>query len=71
MHAVVSAGGPLMPFARMADIDEGALDRFFAEDAMGTLRLFRRGVAAMRGTGPRTPGSRSMPRASVSLTSLG
>ena len=51
MHAVVSAGGPLMPFARMADIDEGALDRFFAEDAMGAFRLFRRGVAAMRGTG--------------------
>ena len=51
MHAVVSAGGPLMPFARLADIDEAALDRFFAEDAMGAFRLFRRGVAAMRGTG--------------------
>ncbi len=51
MHTVISAGGPLMPFAKMADVDEAALEQFIAEDAMGAFRLFSRCVAAMRRSG--------------------
>lgn len=51
MHTVISAGGPLMPFARLADVDEPALQQFLDEDAMGAFRLLSRGVRAMRKTG--------------------
>lgn len=51
MHTVISAGGPLMPFSRIADADEPALEQFIAEDSMGAFRLMARAVKAMRKTG--------------------
>ena len=51
MHTVISTGGPMIPFSRIADVDEQALEQFMAEDAMGAFRLLARGVKAMRNTG--------------------
>lgn len=51
MHTVISAGGPLMPFARIADVAEPALEQFIDEDSLGAFRLLSRAVRAMRQTG--------------------
>ena len=48
---MISAGGPLLPFAPIADIPEESLEAFLLQDAMGVLRLFSRSVALLRASG--------------------
>lgn len=51
LQTVVSAGGPMVPFARLADIPYDVLERFVLEDAMGIFRLLSKCVAVFRGRG--------------------
>ncbi len=51
LHTIVSAAGPMVPFARIADIPVDVLERYLVEDAMGVFRLFSKGVAVLRASG--------------------
>lgn len=49
--AVISAGGPMVPFGRLADLPTDRLETFVRQDAMGIFRLVSRAVAEFRETG--------------------
>lgn len=48
---VISVGGPLFPFARLADIPAEQLEQFVRGDAIGVFRLAARAVRAFRANG--------------------
>ncbi|SFR90119.1 SDR family NAD(P)-dependent oxidoreductase [Sphingomonas jatrophae] len=49
--AVVSAGGPGVPFAKLADVPAVTLEAFLRADAMGIFRLVSRAVTEFRAVG--------------------
>lgn len=49
--AVVSAGGPMVPFGRIADLPAERLETFLRQDAVGIFRLVARAVSEFRMTG--------------------
>jgi NAD(P)-dependent dehydrogenase (short-subunit alcohol dehydrogenase family) len=51
LHSLLCAGGPEVPFAKMADFKPEEIDRFFEYDALAHFRLYREAVLAMRETG--------------------
>lgn len=51
LRHVVLAGGPMMPFGKMADLDEEALTRFLLDDAVGATRIAQLAVPRLRGAG--------------------
>ena len=51
IHAVISAGGPMVPFAKIADLPPEIVREFLHQDALGIFQLFARGVAALRAGG--------------------
>lgn len=51
LHTVISAGGPMIPFAKLADVGAAAVGRFLEEDAIGIYRLCAQAVQVMRVSG--------------------
>ena len=51
IHSVMCAGGPEVPFDRLADLETADLDKFIKLDVLSHYRLYRESVQAMRKTG--------------------
>jgi 3-oxoacyl-[acyl-carrier protein] reductase len=51
LHTVISAGGPMIPFAKLADVGASVVTRFVEDDAIGIYRLASQAVQAMRASG--------------------
>lgn len=51
LRHVMLANGPLMPFGKIADIDEDELVRFLLDDAVGATRVARMAVPLLRQSG--------------------
>lgn len=51
IHAVVSAGGPMISFGKLASLPPELVREFMHQDTLGIFQLFARGVAALRENG--------------------